>query len=117
MKIRNISIKNLRGLPEADTFFLDARWRKLPELLYPDHDAAWDLTFKKGKWDKVWFTYDEDDDLQPLGARGVVSAAGSVQGGKETRVELTINGQADPAGDRGEWDETIPVTVSCMSVR
>ena len=33
--------KNLRGLPEADTFFLDARWRKLPELLYPDHDAAW----------------------------------------------------------------------------
>ena len=29
--------KNLRGLPEADTFFLDARWRKLPELLYPDH--------------------------------------------------------------------------------
>ena len=54
--------KNLRGLPEADTFFLDARWRKLPELLYPDHDAAWDLTFKEGKWDKVWFTYDEDDD-------------------------------------------------------
>ena len=54
--------KNLRGLPEADQFFLDARWRQLPELLYPDHDAAWNLVFQQGKWDKAWFTYDEDDD-------------------------------------------------------
>ena len=93
--------KNLRGLPEADTFFLDARWRKLPELLYPDHDAAWDLTFKEGKWDKVWFTYDEDDDwervelYQPRDPFKV----GKNQGG------IDNNGQADPAGDRGEWDE------------
>ena len=96
--------KNLRGLPEADTFFLDARWRKLPELLYPDHDAAWDLTFKEGKWDKVWFTYDEDDDCnrwervelyQPLDPFKV----GRNQGG------IDNNGQADPAGDRGEWDQ------------
>lgn len=96
--------KNLRGLPEADTFFLDARWRKLPELLYPDHDAAWDLTFKEGKWDKVWFTYDEDDDCnrwervelyQPLDPFKV----GKNQGG------IDNNGQADPAGDRGEWDQ------------
>lgn len=96
--------KNLRGLPEADTFFLDARWRKLPELLYPDHDAAWDLIFKEGKWDKVWFTYDEDDDCnrwervelyQPLDPFKV----GARQGG------IDNNPQADPAGDRGEWDE------------
>ena len=96
--------KNLRGLPEADTFFLDARWRKLPELLYPDHDAAWDLTFKEGKWDRVWFTYDEDDDCnrwervelyQPLDPFKV----GKNQGG------IDNNGQADPAGDRGEWDQ------------
>lgn len=96
--------KNLRGLPEADTFFIDARWRQLPELLYPDHDAAWDLTFKEGKWDKVWFTYDEDDDCnrwervelyQPLDPFKV----GKGQGG------IDNNGQADPAGDRGEWDQ------------
>lgn len=96
--------KNLRGLPEADTFFLDARWRKLPELLYPDHDAAWDLIFKEGKWDKAWFTYDEDDDCnrwervelyQPLDPFNV----GARQGG------IDNNPQADPAGDRGEWDE------------
>lgn len=96
--------KNLRGLPEADTFFLDARWRKLPELLYPDHDAAWDLIFKEGKWDKAWFTYDEDDDCnrwervelyQPLDPFKV----GARQGG------IDNNPQADPAGDRGEWDE------------
>lgn len=96
--------KNLRGLPEADTFFLDARWRKLPELLYPDHDTAWDLIFKEGKWDKVWFTYDEDDDCnrwervelyQPLDPFKV----GARQGG------IDNNPQADPAGDRGEWDE------------
>lgn len=96
--------KNLRGLPEADTFFIDARWRQLPELLYPDHDAAWDLTFKEGKWDKVWFTYDEDDDCnrwervelyQPRDPFKV----GKGQGG------IDHNGQADPAGDRGEWDQ------------
>ena len=95
--------KNLRGLPEADTFFMDARWRQLPELLYPDHDAAWDLTFKKGKWDEAWFTYDEDDDCnrwervelyQPLDPFKV----GKGQGG------IDNNGQSDPAGDRGEWD-------------
>ncbi|MDR2040015.1 MAG: hypothetical protein LBQ60_18995 [Bacteroidales bacterium] len=96
--------KNLRGLPEADTFFLDPRWRQLPELLYPDHEAAWDLVFRKGEWDHVWFAYDEDDDCnrwervelyQPLDPFKIGTRKGGVDN----------NPQADPAGDRGEWDE------------
>ena len=96
--------KNLRGLPEADTFFLDARWRKLPELLYPDHDAAWDLTFKEGKWDKVWFTYDEDDDCTRWERVELYQPRDPFKVGKN-QGGIDNNGQADPAGDRGEWDE------------
>lgn len=96
--------KNLRGLPEADTFFLDARWRKLPELLYLDHDAAWDLTFKEGKWDKVWFTYDEDDDCNRWERVELYQPRDPFKVGKN-QGGIDNNGQADPAGDRGEWDE------------
>ena len=96
--------KNLRGLPEADTFFLDARWRKLPELLYPDHDAAWDLTFKEGKWDKVWFTYDEDDDCNRWERVELYQPRDPFKVGKN-QGGIDNNGQADPAGVRGEWDE------------
>lgn len=96
--------KNLCGLPEADTFFLDARWRKLPELLYPDHDAAWDLTFKEGKWDKVWFTYDEDDDCNRWERVELYQPRDPFKVGKN-QGGIDNNGQADPAGDRGEWDE------------
>lgn len=96
--------KNLRGLPEADTFFLDSRWRQLPELLYPDHESAWDLVFNEGKWDKVWFTYDEDDDCNrwervELYLPENPFKIGQGKGGIDTW------GQADPTGDRGEWDQ------------
>ena len=96
--------KNLRGLPEADTFFLDARWRKLPELLYPDHDAAWDLTFKEGKWDKGWVTYDEDVDCNRWERVELYLPRDPFKVGKN-QGGIDNNGQADPAGDRGEWDE------------
>ncbi len=95
--------ENMRGLPAADKYFEDARWRQLSELIYPDHDAAWDLIFKRGKWDNVWFVYDEDDDCnrwervdfyEPLN----MFKTGSRNGG------LDNNPQADTAGDRGEWD-------------
>lgn len=96
-------IKNLRGLPEADKFFMDPRWRQLTELIYPDHKSAWDLIFKRGKWDKAYFVYDEDDDchrwervefydpLDPF----------KVGAGKKGVDNHT---QSDAAGDRGEWD-------------
>lgn len=94
---------NMRGLPEADSLFMDARWRQMGELLYPDHNSAWNLIFNRGKWSEAWFTYDEDDDCnrwervemyQPLNP----FKAGSWKGG------IDNNAQSDPAGDRGEWD-------------
>ena len=95
---------NLRGLPAADSLFMDVRWRQLTELLYPGHDAAWNLIFHRGEWKEAWFTYDEDDDCerwervemyQPLDAFKV----GPWKGGVDN------NAQSDPAGDRGEWDK------------
>ncbi len=95
--------KNMRGLPAADTLFLDARWRQLTELQYPDHDSAWDLIFKRGKWNKAWFVYDEDDDCNrwervELYQPRNLFKIGSKQGG------IDNNQQSDPTGDRGEWD-------------
>ncbi|RBQ07981.1 hypothetical protein DRW42_09800 [Pedobacter miscanthi] len=96
-------IKNMRGLPAADSLFLDPRWRQMNELIYADHDKALDLTFNKGKWSKVYFVYDEDDDcnrwervelLDPLDP----FKSGTGKGGLDNNV------QADVAGDRGEWD-------------
>lgn len=95
---------NLRGLPEADRYFMDPRWRQRTELFYPDHDSAWELIFKRGKWDRVWFSYDEDDDCHrwervELYQPGEPFKTGAWQGGPDN------NPQSDPAGDRGEWDE------------
>jgi hypothetical protein len=95
--------KNMRGLPEADSLFMNPRWRQLTELRYPDHQTAWDLIFHRGEWNETWFTYDEDDDCNrwervemyhPLNPFKV----GPWKGGVDN------NAQSDPAGDRGEWD-------------
>lgn len=96
--------KNLRGLPEADTFFIDARWRQLPELLYPDHDAAWELIFKQGDWNRVWFTYDEDDDCNRWERVELYNPGDPFKVGK-WKGGLDHNAQSDPSGDRGEWDQ------------
>lgn len=55
-------LRNMRGLPEADRFFPDPRFRQLTELVYTDHEHAYDLIFKRGKWSRVNFVFDEDDD-------------------------------------------------------
>jgi hypothetical protein len=96
-------IPNLRGLPEADNYFMDPRLRQLEELIYPDHDAAWNLIFQKGEWDNIYFTYDEDDDCNrwervELYEPGDPFIIGARKGG------LDNNTQSDAAGDRGEWD-------------
>ncbi len=94
---------NLRGLPEADKFFMDPRMRQLEEFIYPDHDKTLDLVFNRGKWNEAWLVYDEDDDcerwervelLDPKDAYTI----GARKGG------LDNNPQSDPVGDRGEWD-------------
>lgn len=97
------TFKNMRGLPAADTFFMDPRWRQMNQLIYPDHDSALNLVFNRGKWNKVYFVYDEDDDcnrwervefLDPLDPFKVGAGKGGIDN----------NNQSDAAGDRGEWD-------------
>jgi len=95
--------KNMRGLPEADKFFMDPRWRQMDELSYPDHKNAFDLIFNRGKWESAHFVYDEDDDCHRWERVEFYEArdpfkVGAGNGG------LDHNTQADAAGDRGEWD-------------
>lgn len=95
--------ENMRGLPDADSLFFDNRWREMNELIYTDHDSAWDFVFNKGKWNECWLVFDEDDDCerwervefyQPLDPFKI----GMNKGG------IDNNPQADASGDRGEWD-------------
>ena len=95
--------KNMRGLAATDTMFMDPRWRQLSELIYPDHESAWNLVFNRGKWKSVYFTFDEDDDCNrwervELYEPNDLFKIGARKGG------LDNNPQADAAGDRGEWD-------------
>ena len=94
--------ENVR-LVEADTFFMDPRWRKVTELIYADHDSILNLVYNRGDWDKIYFVYDEDDDCErwervdfyePLDMFKI----GLKNGG------LDNNQQTDAIGDRGEWD-------------
>ena len=94
----------MRGLPDADKFFKDPRWRQLTELKYVGHETAYNEIFDKGEWNSAAFVFDEDDDCQrwervefysPLNPFNV----GSRNGG------LDNNPQADVSGDRGEWDK------------
>jgi len=94
---------NMRGLQATDTMFMDPRWRQLNELIYPDHESAWNLVFNRGKWKSVYFTFDEDDDCArwervELYEPNNLFKIGARKGG------IDNNPQADAAGDRGEWD-------------
>jgi len=94
---------NLRGLPEADKFFMDSRMRQLEEFIYPDHDNALNLVFNRGKWNEAWLVYDEDDDCERWERVELLDpkepyTIGARKGG------LDDNPQSDPVGDRGEWD-------------
>ncbi len=95
--------KSLRGLPEADKYFFDPRWRQLEELVYTDHEVGYQLPFKRGNWNECWLVFDEDDDCHRWERVEFYSPkdlfkVGSKQGG------LDDNPQADVSGDRGEWD-------------
>ena len=94
---------NMRGLLAADTMFMDPRWRQISELIYPDHQSAWNLVFNRGKWKSVYFTFDEDDDCNrwervELYEPKNMFTIGARKGG------IDNNAQADASGDRGEWD-------------
>ena len=96
-------VNNLRGMPEADKFFMDPRYRQLTEFLYPDHKSAKEMIFKRGEWSRVNFVYDENDDCgrwervefyDPLDPFKIGWKNGGIDNNK----------QSDAAGDRGEWD-------------
>lgn len=96
-------IQNLRGLPAADVYFLDPRWRQNTELIFPDEKQSFAL-IESGKWDKCWFVFDEDGDCNrwervEFYEPGDMYVTGPLNGG------LDNNRQSDVIGDRGEWDE------------
>ena len=96
-------IRNVRGLPEADVFFMDPRYRKLTELIYPDHDAAQALIFQRGKWNRINFVYDEDDDCSRWERVELYDPNDPFKVGWN-KGGIDNNKQSDAAGDRGEWD-------------
>lgn len=87
----------------TDSFFIDPRWRKVSELIYPDHDAILDLVYKRGKWDEVYFVYDEDDDNERWERVEFYDPLDPFKIGKRNGG-IDDNPQADAIGDRGEWD-------------
>ncbi|MBD2723109.1 hypothetical protein IC234_13325 [Hymenobacter sp. BT189] len=95
--------KSLKGLPAADKFFYDARWRQGGELIYPDQDAAWGLIFGRGQWNQCTFVFDEDDDCNRWERVEFYEPKDLFKVGKNNGG-LDNNPQADAAGDRGEWD-------------
>jgi hypothetical protein len=95
--------KSLKGLPAANRFFYDARWRQMEELIYPDQNVSWDLIFKKGKWISCQLVFDEDDDCNrwervEFYEPKDLYIIGRNNGG------IDNHNQADAMGDRGEWD-------------
>ena len=94
------ALRNMRGLPEADRFFIDPRFRELTELIYADHKNAWNLIYRRGEWKQAYLVFDEDDDcarwervefyypMDPF-------KMGSGKGGVDNHP------QSDWAGDRG----------------
>lgn len=96
-------IRNLRGMPEADKFFMDPRYRQLTELIYPDHDSAQELIFQRGKWNRINFIYDEDDDCSRWERVEFYDPKDPFKVGWN-KGGIDNNKQSDAAGDRGEWD-------------
>jgi hypothetical protein len=95
--------KSLRGLPEADKYFFDPRWRQLTELIYANHKNGYQLPFERANWQAARIVFDEDDDCHRWERVEFYDdkdlfKVGSGNGG------LDHNAQADVAGDRGEWD-------------
>jgi hypothetical protein len=96
------SLGNRQRFEAADMYFEDTRWREMTELIFVDHEAAYEEIFK-GEWQQCWFVFDEDDDCKrwervEFYEPRDVFAIGAGKGG------LDHHPQADATGDRGEWD-------------
>ena len=96
-------LRNMRGLPEADVFFPDPRFRQLTELIYPDRNQAFKKAFS-GTWESARFVWDEDDDCGRWERVELYENRDAFLSGSRN-LGLDNHPQADVAGDRGEWDE------------
>ena len=94
---------NVKTLAAADFLFDDVRWRHLKKLVFPDHQTAYDLTFNRGAWEQCWMVFDEDDDCQRWERVEFYDPKDPFKIGAKNGG-LDHNPQADPSGDRGEWD-------------
>ena len=96
-------VNNLRGMPEADKFFMDPRYRQLTEFLYPDHKSAKEMIFKRGEWSRVNL-YMTKTMIADVGSEQnfMIRQIRSKSAGK--MAVFDNNKQSDAAGDRGEWD-------------
>ncbi|WP_290795821.1 hypothetical protein [Flavihumibacter sp. UBA7668] len=94
---------SLKGIPGEEPLFYDHRWRELEELIYPNRDSAWNLIFNKGDWQEYRLVMDEDDDCNRWERVEFYDPKNLFITGRE-KGGLDHNGQADVAGDRGEFD-------------
>lgn len=94
---------DMHSLPGTDSLFLDPRLRHLNELIYSDHDHALPLVFNRGKWNKIYFVYDEDDDCHRWERVEFYDPLDPFRIGTGNKG-IDNNPQSDPAGDRAEWD-------------
>lgn len=94
---------NMHSLPGTDKYFMDPSWRHLHELIYTDHAHAFPLIFTRGKWNQVYFAYDEDDDCHRWERVEFYDPLDPFKIGVGNKG-IDNNPQSDPVGDRGEWD-------------
>jgi len=97
------NFKHLKGLEAANKFLYDSRWRNISQLYYPDRSSAWDLIFKRGKWQECRFVFDEDDDCNRWERVEFYDPLDIFKIGKNNGG-LDNNPQSDASGDRGEFD-------------
>ena len=95
-------LRNMRGLPEADKFFPDPRFRLLTELIFPDRHQAFDKAFS-GQWESARFVWDEDDDCSRWERVELYEDRDAFEIGSGKKG-VDNHSQSDVAGDRGEWD-------------
>jgi hypothetical protein len=97
------TFKNMRGLPAADNFFYEPRWRQNVELIYTDQKVSYNKIFNEGKWNYCWFVFDEDDDCNRWERVEFFEPKDLWKIGME-KGGLDNNKQSDAVGDRGEFD-------------
>jgi len=96
--------QNMKGLQGTDSFFVDARWRNNDELIYVEHEKAYEQVFSPtAEWNECWLVFDEDDDCQRWERVEFYEPKDLYKNGARNGG-LDTNPQADVSGDRGEWD-------------